>query len=74
MIDNTQVVHAAGLFNSSGYSLKRSGRDLEQATNVSVVAMDISTLESGRMHGAAPKCSRNNLECIVGASTVLSSM
>jgi hypothetical protein len=73
MIDNVQVVHASGSFNASGYSLKRASRDIQQPANVVVAAMDISALEQSRTHGAAPKCSRNNLECIVGPSSVLSS-
>ncbi|CAM3122556.1 hypothetical protein ACWYXK_27800 [Janthinobacterium lividum] len=74
MISNTQVVHGTGSFNTSGYSLKRASRDIAPASNVAVAALDIAALENSRMHGAAPKCSRNNLECIVGPSTVLSSM
>jgi hypothetical protein len=73
MIHNTQVVHASGSFNSSGYTRKSIVRDIEPATSVRVAPMDISALEQRRMHGAAPKCSRNNLECIVGPSSVLSS-
>lgn len=73
MKNGSQVVHANGLFNNSGYALKHSARDLGKKLTVHGEVVAIEQVEMRRTGDSALPCSRNHLESIVGASTVLSS-